>query len=114
MPCISRLEYPITRSRSTALILLTRSYKMTDTNQMKAEVIAVFPDKVKISVDDIAAFAGGQSMKVGSYLRITDSEDCALIAIIENFCIEVTEKAERRHIIEALPLGIISDGKFIR
>jgi DNA helicase HerA-like ATPase len=87
---------------------------MTDTNQMKAEVIAVFPDKVKISVDDIAAFTGGQSMKVGSYLRITDSEDCALIAIIENFCIEVTDKAERRHIIEALPLGIISDGKFIR
>lgn len=36
------------------------------------------------------------------------------IAIIENFCIEVTEKAERRHIIEALPLGIIRDGKFIR
>src|SRR3546814_6313034 len=49
-----------------------------------------------------------------SYLRFTDSEDCALIAIIENFCIEVTERAERRHIIEALPLGIITDGKFIR
>lgn len=87
---------------------------MTDANQMQAEVIAVFPDKVKISVGDIAAFAGGQSMKVGSYLRITDSAECALIAIIENFCIEVTDKAERRHIIEALPLGIISDGKFIR
>uniref|UniRef100_UPI002ABDB788 anti-phage-associated helicase HerA n=1 Tax=Paraburkholderia tropica TaxID=92647 RepID=UPI002ABDB788 len=43
-----------------------------------------------------------------------DSEDCALIAIIENFCIEVNDKAERRHIIEALPLGIIADGKFIR
>lgn len=87
---------------------------MTDANQMKAEVIAVFPDKVKISVDDIAAFSGGQSIKVGSYLRITDSDDCALIAIIENFCIEVNDKAQRRHIIEALPLGIISDGKFIR
>jgi DNA helicase HerA-like ATPase len=87
---------------------------MTDANQMKAEVIAVFPDKVKISVDDIAAFSSGQSIKVGSYLRITDSDDCALIAIIENFCIEVNDKAQRRHIIEALPLGIISDGKFIR
>jgi DNA helicase HerA-like ATPase len=87
---------------------------MTDANQMKAEVIAVFPDKVRISVDDIAEFSGGQSIKVGSYLRITDSEDCALIAIIENFCIEVNDKAQRRHIIEALPLGIISDGKFIR
>lgn len=87
---------------------------MTDSKKMKAEVIAVYPDKVKISVDDIAAFSDGKSIKVGSYLRITDSESCALIAIIENFCIEVTEKAERRHIIEAMPLGIISDGKFIR
>ena len=87
---------------------------MTNSNEMKAEVIAVYPDKVKISVEDIAAFSDGKSIKVGSYLRITDSEACALIAIIENFCIEVTEKPERRHIIEALPLGIISDGKFIR
>jgi uncharacterized protein len=87
---------------------------MSNTSGIKAEVIAVFPDKVKISVSDIAAFSDGKSLKVGSYLRITDSEDCALIAIIENFCIEVTDKAERRHIIEALPLGIIADGKFIR
>lgn len=87
---------------------------MSDSQDIKAEVIAVFPDKVKISVGNIAAFASDKSLKVGSYLRITDSEDCALIAIIENFCIEVTDKAERRHIIEALPLGIIADGKFIR
>lgn len=87
---------------------------MSNSSEIKAEVIAVFPDKVKISVSDIAAFSDGKSIRVGSYLRITDSEDCALIAIIENFCIEVTDKAERRHVIEALPLGIIADGKFIR
>ncbi|TAG80329.1 MAG: ATP-binding protein [Burkholderiales bacterium] len=87
---------------------------MSDSNDIRAEVIAVFPDKVKISVGNIAAFANDKSVKVGSYLRITDSEDCALIAIIENFCIEVNDKSERRHIIEALPLGIIADGKFIR
>lgn len=87
---------------------------MNDNPEIKAEVIAVFPDKVKISVDDIASFSDGKSIKVGSYLRITDNEDCALIAIIENFCIEVTDRAERRHIIEALPLGIIRDGKFLR
>jgi DNA helicase HerA-like ATPase len=83
-------------------------------NEFNAEVVAVFPDKVRIAVDDIAAFSGGKSIRVGSYLRITDNEDCALIAIIENFSIEVTEKAERRHIIEALPLGTIVDGRFIR
>lgn len=87
---------------------------MTNAAEIKAEVIAVYPDKVKISVEDIAVFSGGKSIKVGSYLRITDSDDCALIATIENFSIEVTDKAERRHIIEALPLGIIDDGKFIR
>lgn len=87
---------------------------MTNLNEIRAEVIAVFPDKVKISVQDIAAFSNGNSIKVGSYLRISDSDDCALIAIIENFCIEVTDKGERRHIIEALPLGIIRDDKFIR
>ncbi|MBY6345353.1 ATP-binding protein [Providencia rettgeri] len=87
---------------------------MSDHQDIKAEVIAVFPDKVKISVGNISEFSNDKSLKVGSYLRITDSEDCALIAIIENFCIEVTDKSERRHIIEALPLGIITDGKFIR
>lgn len=87
---------------------------MTNAEEIKAEVIAVYPYKVKISVEDIAAFSGGKSIKVGSYLRITDSDDSALIATIENFSIEVTDKAERRHIIEALPLGIIDDGKFIR
>jgi len=87
---------------------------MSGTSEIKAEVIAVFPDKVKISVSDIAAFSDGKSLKVGSYLRITDNDDCVLMAIIENFCIEVTDKFERRHIIEALPLGIIVDGKFIR
>lgn len=87
---------------------------MATENQIHAEVIAVFPDKVKISVEDIAAFAGGEPIKVGSYLKITDNEDCALIAIIENFCIEVTNQDKRRHVIEALPLGIIREGKFIR
>lgn len=87
---------------------------MSDSQDIRAEVIAVFPDKVKISVGNIAAFANDKSLKVGSYLRITDSDDCALIAIIENFCIEVSDKAERRHIIEALPLGIIVDDKFVR
>ncbi|UCV23691.1 anti-phage-associated helicase HerA [Ferribacterium limneticum] len=87
---------------------------MSTNPEFKAEVIAVFPDKVKISVDDIASFSDSKSIKVGSYLRITDNDQCALIAIIENFCIEVNDKQERRHLIEALPLGIIRDGKFIR
>ena len=53
-------------------------------------------------------------MRVGSYLRVTDHEDCVLIAIIESFLIEVDDRKNRRHVIEALPLGVIKDGKFIR
>ena len=87
---------------------------MTADAKDKAEVIAVFPDKIRISVEDIAGFSHGHQLRVGSYLRVTDSQDCALIAIIENFTIEVSDEAKRRHIIEALPLGIVKDGKFTR
>lgn len=86
---------------------------MTGTPQ--AEVIAVYPNKVRICVDDLGSFTQGHSLlRVGSYLRVTDHEDCVLIAIIESFLIEVDERKNRRHMIEALPLGVIKDGKFIR
>ena len=51
---------------------------------------------------------------VGSYLKISDNENAVLMAIIENFSIEVNDNAERKYIIEANPLGIIKDGKFTR
>jgi hypothetical protein len=87
---------------------------MTD-SMPQAEVIAVYPDKIRISVDDLGSFTHGHPLlRVGSYLRVTDNEDCVLIAIIENFMIEVDEKYRRRHVIEALPLGVIKDGKFTR
>lgn len=81
----------------------------------QAEVIAVYPNKVRICVDDLGSFTNGHPLlRVGSYLRVTDHEDCVLIAIIESFLIEVDHKLDRRHVIEALPLGVIKDGKFIR
>jgi DNA helicase HerA-like ATPase len=81
----------------------------------QAEVIAVYPDKVRIAVDDLQAFTAGQAfLRVGSYLRVTDNEDCVLIAIIENFLIEVDNQSRRRHLIEALPLGVIKNNKFYR
>lgn len=88
---------------------------MSDEEKSRAEVISVFPDRVRIAVGDIASFSNGKSLKVGSYLRITDTDDAALIAAIENFCLEApNEKGVTRHVIEALPLGLISDGKFVR
>ena len=85
--------------------------------EINAVVTSVFPNKVKIEVKNIENFKiAGEKLSVGSYLRISDSEDCAIIAMIENFSIEKTEEEkERRYIIEAIPIGFLDkEGKFIR
>ena len=89
--------------------------------KLSAEVISVFPNKVRIAVHDIEAFkVDGELLTVGSYLKIFDHKDCAIIAIIENFSIslpEVTDTGvrEKIYMIEAIPLGLIdSEGTFIR
>ncbi len=86
-----------------------------DKEQINAQVIAVFPDKVRIVVDDLEDFRiAEESLKVGSYVKIADNENAVLIAIIENFQIAVSANGTRDHIIEAFPLGILRDGKFER
>jgi DNA helicase HerA-like ATPase len=83
--------------------------------QINAQVIAVFPDKVRIIVDDLENFKiAEESLKVGSYVKIADNENAVLIAIIENFQIAVSADGKRDHIIEAFPLGILRNGKFER
>ena len=86
--------------------------------KINAEVIAVFPNKVKIKVDKLEDFRiADESLRVGSYLKIYGNDNAILMAIIENFSIDVTEKdgeGIRTHIIEASPLGIIKDNKFTR
>lgn len=92
---------------------------MSEIEKLNAEVIAVFPNKVKISVDDLEDFQlAEEKLKVGSYLRIADNENAVLIAIIENYNIEVGISHDgtpsRRYILEANPLGIIRNGQFER
>ncbi len=83
--------------------------------EINAQVIAVFPDKVRISVDKLEDFQlADEKLKVGSYLRIADTEDAILIATIENFTIAVDDNAQQKYLIEAKPLGMIRDGKFER
>ncbi|WP_156289859.1 ATP-binding protein [Oceanobacillus salinisoli] len=83
--------------------------------KINAEVISVYPNKVKISVDNLEDFRiAEESLKVGSYLRILDNENAILIAIIENFSIEVRDDGKKDYIIEANPLGMIIDNEFIR
>ncbi len=92
---------------------------MLEQEKMNAEVISVFPNKVRISVDDLEDFQiAEEKLKVGSYLRIADNDNAVLIAIIENFTIEVGTTPEgvprRKYILEANPLGLIRNGKFER
>jgi DNA helicase HerA-like ATPase len=89
--------------------------------EIKAEVVSVFPNKVRISVKNIESFKpDGEPLTVGSYLKIYDHKDCSIIAIIENFSIEIEEddsdgKRKRIYIVEAVPLGLINtEGVFIR
>ena len=94
---------------------------MTSQNS-NAEVISVFPNKVRVNVDDIESFkVDGELLAVGSYLKIFDHADCAIIGIIENFSIEAKEideegiRKKTSYILEAIPLGLInSEGVFIR
>lgn len=92
-------------------------------NKINAEVISVFPDKVKIAINDLENFQiAEEKLRVGSYIRIADNDDSVLIAIIENFSIEIKEiknndglsEAKRIYMIEAMPLGMLIDDKFER
>lgn len=90
-----------------------------DKPDVDAEVIAVYPNRVRISVDDLSSFRHAEeSLRVGSYLKVSDNENVALICIIESFSIEVREnqggKTDRRYVIDAYPLGTLSDGEFRR
>ena len=84
---------------------------------INAEVISVFPDKVKIAINDLENFQiAEEKLRVGSYIRIADNDDSILIAIIENFSIEIKEiknndgliEAKRIYMIEAIPLGMLT------
>jgi len=87
----------------------------TTADNLNAQVVAVFPDKVSIVVDKLEDFKlAEESLRVGSYVRIADNENAILIAIIENFQIVARDDGTRNHIIEAFPLGVLRDGKFER
>src|SRR3954465_352686 len=91
---------------------------MTGDEAINAEVVSVFPNKVRIAVDDLTTFQiAEQSLRVGSFLKISDNEQVSLICIIESFSIELREKGDdtkRVYMIDAYPLGTLSDDVFRR
>lgn len=87
--------------------------------KINAEVIAVYPNKIKVSVDKLEDFQlAEEQLKVGSYLRISDNDNAVMIAMIETFLIEVGIDKDgnptKKYIIEANPLGMLRDGHFER
>uniref|UniRef100_UPI000E6AD518 ATP-binding protein n=1 Tax=Acinetobacter soli TaxID=487316 RepID=UPI000E6AD518 len=81
----------------------------------QAEVISVRPNKIVVQVTDLNDFKlADDTLKVGSYIKILNNDDAILIAIIENFSIGFDKNNERVYLIEALPLGVLKDGVFIR
>ncbi|RYG97660.1 MAG: DUF87 domain-containing protein, partial [Alphaproteobacteria bacterium] len=83
-----------------------------------AEVVGVYPNKVRIAVDDLATFQSTvDGLRVGSYLKVSDNDNVALICIIESFSIEVKETQtgpKRTYVIDSYPLGTLKDGSFNR
>lgn len=60
------------------------------TPQVNAVVTSVFPDKIRIEVKNIESFkVAGEKLAVGSYLRVSDSDDCAIMAVIENLVVSL-------------------------
>ncbi|MFT6960400.1 MAG: hypothetical protein ACJAWV_000097, partial [Flammeovirgaceae bacterium] len=101
-----------------------------EATEPNAEVIAVYPNRVKISVDDLSKFSTIDSqlekLRVGSYLEVSDDDNHKLIVIIESYSIEYKEDKvtdengderilkNKRYIIEANPLGTLVNDKFQR
>ncbi len=89
----------------------------TQDKPINAVVTGVYPNKVQIEIADIESFKmAGEKLSVGAFVRISDSDDCAIIAVIQNFCILKSEEtAERRYVVEGVPIGFLdSEGKFSR
>ena len=82
----------------------------------KGEVISVMPDKIRVLVKDMEDFNDtGEKFSVGSYIRVSDSEDCAIIAMVENFSIEQMGESDRKYLLEAVPIGFLNNDKeFLR
>lgn len=80
--------------------------------KINAEVLAVYPHKIIVSVSDLKNFAiVEEKLAVGSYLKICDDTKCGILSVIENFRIEQDDKQEdgRKHILETVPLGFVDE-----
>ncbi len=84
---------------------------------LEASVVSVLPDKVTIRVneDSLRSWSEIEKLAVGSYLRVSDNDQCAIIAVIDTFNITEIESNGRSYLLDAIPIGFIdADGIFHR
>lgn len=83
-----------------------------------ADCIAVSPGHIRVRVHKLDEFViEGERLAVGSYLRVSDHDDCAIIAVVSSFTIEAPPpgkggeddiSGEPKYIIDATPIGYIN------
>ena len=86
-------------------------------------IISVAPSLIQIEILDVEKFRHGtNNFTIGSYLKITDESDAAIIAIVQSFRIKELNPTDTQStikppsfIIDAQPIGFFdSEGKFKR
>lgn len=98
----------------------SESAALTAAERPIAEVNAIFPDRITVTVYDLAAFQReGEALRVGSYLRIVDADGAVLIAMVESFTVLPGEPDGEgitlpRYKLEGRPLGTMRGGHFER
>ena len=96
------------------------SIQTEDQKKQIAVVNAIFPDRITVTVYDLEAFRnGGETLRVGSYLRVVDAAGSILIAMVESFTVLPGEPNSEGIVLPAYrldgrPLGAISGGVFER
>src|SRR2546425_8470186 len=88
-----------------------------------AEVVAVYPNRIRIAVHSMSDLGDGQPVELGSYLQISDIHENSIIAIIESYAIELRptrpnpdgSDRDKVYVIDAVPLGMLdTEGSFER
>ncbi|MDO4779340.1 MAG: hypothetical protein Q4A42_07270 [Tissierellia bacterium] len=86
------------------------------------KILTVAPNLIQIEVIDIKKFKqDSQDLKIGSYLKISDSSDTSIIALVQSFKIKDPnkeggdiEQQKQNFIIDAQPIGFLDENQKFR
>ena len=76
-------------------------------NSLISRVISVQPNEIIVEAENLEQLADTAKLKVGSYLKISDHEECAIIGIISSYKLEATESNEKKYRLSVTPVGFL-------